>query len=735
MADGIAYIDEDGNPQTANNVTAITDDTATLTDGWYVVSGSVSHVGRITVSATTGAHLILADGCNYTVTGGMEVTLGNSLTIYGQSADSGTLTATATSDYNSGIGSSGSEVKHFGSITINGGIVIATGSSNSGSGIGSGASCLNQYGDDGLSGGFITINGGTVTGNGGGTGAGIGGGDNYGPGITYVNINGGTVRGIAGSSGTGAGGSGIGGSLGAGWIVVNITGGTVKATGHDYYGYACDIGNGYVARSGVATVITGGSVLGTRGTPLEPQPTDGNSNNVYLTTLTLTDIPNNTNIAAATCGAIIYNTKGMSTSDESSGNSKLYFYLPVSTYAENTIKTVISSGLILKNAASVSVDSSGTSVGTLSTSTLSGVVSIIGNPVEGEVLSVDTDSLEPSDYDELSYVWKRSGSDDPIGTGATYTLTSDDIGHTITVTVSTSSYLGTVTSDPTDVVTPAPVYSIELSQTGVFNFEGTNGVTFGYAAITPKSVTVTNTGNQSTGTLNVSLSGNDASAFEVTQTSSQELSAQDDKTTFTVFPKTGLAVRTAAYSANVTVTGAANELCTATFPVSFKVNAKTPADLVTYGVSSHFGTYSGSGTISATVEADLHNTEFLYIEVDGGRVDPDAQKYDFIADKSKLATDDMQISSFAIADDEVATTITLTEAYAKTFATGDHVIVAYFSDGKSDPINLKISDVPTSGTPTKTGDDNAINFLLTLGGLSLITLLALIAYRRKTQTA
>ena len=153
---------------------------------WYVVNDEINITDRITV--TGNVHLILADGCNLTASKGINVSAGNSLSIYGQTNGSGALEATRDS-YNAGIGGG------FGS----GGEVTATGG-NGGAGIGGGYNG---------SGGEVTIYGGTVTATG-YSGAGIGGGQNGNGGA--VTISGGTVT-ATGYSGAGIG-SGYGGSSG-----------------------------------------------------------------------------------------------------------------------------------------------------------------------------------------------------------------------------------------------------------------------------------------------------------------------------------------------------------------------------------------------------------------------------------------------------------------------------------------------------------------------------------------
>lgn len=259
--------------------------------GWYVVSGTVEINGRVTVNGNV--HLILTDGCSLTVNGGINVITGNSLTIYGQSGGTGSLTATANSGGYAGIG--GNAGQSGGTITINGGMVKATGSGNlngggagigggryqsggtitvnggsvvagggdgttsdqdagGGAGIGSGGGDSNYY----ASGGIITISGGSVTAFGGGTtsggGAGIGGGGNA-PGGT-ITISGGSVTAFGGGDST-RGGAGIGGGGRKFGGTITISGGVVKATGGNgtlQNGFG--IGAGGAAGSSMISFIT-----------------------------------------------------------------------------------------------------------------------------------------------------------------------------------------------------------------------------------------------------------------------------------------------------------------------------------------------------------------------------------------------------------------------------------------------------------------------------------------------
>ena len=171
------------------------------TGGWYVVNSSFTIGRRVTV--TGDVHLILADRCTLTVNGGIRVAQGNSLTIYGQSGDSGHLIAQNPGTCNAGIG--GDMNQTAGTVTIHGGTVTATGG-NSAAGIGGGS-----YG----AGGTVTIYGGRVEATGGSYGAGIGGGavskvdgSLSGAAGGQVTISGGRVKATGGNNAAGIGGGG-----------------------------------------------------------------------------------------------------------------------------------------------------------------------------------------------------------------------------------------------------------------------------------------------------------------------------------------------------------------------------------------------------------------------------------------------------------------------------------------------------------------------------------------------
>ena len=79
---GITYIDADGQTKTlTESYTTVDSNTPTTwSDGWYVAQSDITIGSRVTVSGDV--NLILADGCNLTVNGGIGVEDPNSLTIY-----------------------------------------------------------------------------------------------------------------------------------------------------------------------------------------------------------------------------------------------------------------------------------------------------------------------------------------------------------------------------------------------------------------------------------------------------------------------------------------------------------------------------------------------------------------------------------------------------------------------------------------------------------------------------
>lgn len=94
-AESVSYLDENGLQQNAMNVKQITGDDTQWTEGWYVAKGKITINNRVKLLGGD-IHLILEDGCNLTINGGIEMTqIGvppgtvtqNKLYIYAQSVD------------------------------------------------------------------------------------------------------------------------------------------------------------------------------------------------------------------------------------------------------------------------------------------------------------------------------------------------------------------------------------------------------------------------------------------------------------------------------------------------------------------------------------------------------------------------------------------------------------------------------------------------------------------------
>lgn len=102
--------------------------------GWYVADGDVTIDSRVTVNGNV--NLILKDGANLTVQGGISVPEGSMFTVYGQQNGTGNLTSIGTNG-NAGIGGSKADV-NFGTIILAAkGKIVAAGDTRA-AGIGGG---------------------------------------------------------------------------------------------------------------------------------------------------------------------------------------------------------------------------------------------------------------------------------------------------------------------------------------------------------------------------------------------------------------------------------------------------------------------------------------------------------------------------------------------------------------------------------------------------------------------
>lgn len=122
--ENITYLDENGTQQTAASATQVTNSDTQWTDGWYVAQSNITIDGTVTISGNV--HLILEDGCNLTVNGGILLQSDGNMYIYAQSTEKermGSLTATGTDAGFKEAGYDGTQT-----LTIAGGKISASGS-------------------------------------------------------------------------------------------------------------------------------------------------------------------------------------------------------------------------------------------------------------------------------------------------------------------------------------------------------------------------------------------------------------------------------------------------------------------------------------------------------------------------------------------------------------------------------------------------------------------------------
>ena len=178
-------------PQKEKECFEVNGDATVLYDGWYAVTGNVEIADRIQIKGDV--NLILADGAFLNAPAGVELSSGNSLTIWGQELGTGRLTATGTDPGvvtgSSGIG--GGRYTTCGTLTVNGGVIVARGFSWAAGIGGGGGSGRSDTTTNGGNGGTVTVNGGAVYAFGGHRAPGIGGA-NGSPGGAFI-FNGGMV--------------------------------------------------------------------------------------------------------------------------------------------------------------------------------------------------------------------------------------------------------------------------------------------------------------------------------------------------------------------------------------------------------------------------------------------------------------------------------------------------------------------------------------------------------------
>lgn len=121
--ENITYLDENGTQQTTASATQVTNSDTQWTNGWYVAQGDITIDQPVTVS--DNVYLILEDGCNLTVNGGILLTKGSNMYIYAQSTEKETMGSLTANGTDAGI-----KEANYGTptLTIAGGKITAIGS-------------------------------------------------------------------------------------------------------------------------------------------------------------------------------------------------------------------------------------------------------------------------------------------------------------------------------------------------------------------------------------------------------------------------------------------------------------------------------------------------------------------------------------------------------------------------------------------------------------------------------
>ena len=136
----VSYLDKNGAGQSCNDYEVVTANDTQWTGGWYVARGDITIDKPVTVSGNV--HMILEDGCNLTVNGGILLTQECNMYVYAQSTEKDTMGSLTANGTDAGI-----KEENFGTptLTIAGGKITASGS------------------DTGISAGSLTITDGYVS--------------------------------------------------------------------------------------------------------------------------------------------------------------------------------------------------------------------------------------------------------------------------------------------------------------------------------------------------------------------------------------------------------------------------------------------------------------------------------------------------------------------------------------------------------------------------------------------
>jgi hypothetical protein len=140
------------------------------------------------------------------------------------------------------------------------------------------------------------------------------------------------------------------------------------------------------------------------------------------------------------------------------------------------------------------------------------------------------------------------------------------------------------------------------------------------------------------------------------------------------------------------------------------VRSPVPPTPIDYPVELSFGTWSGTGDMTALVDGPL--SKFVRLTANG--IEIDSAYYTLSTGSAPIST----LSTLSASGD--TTLITLKEAYLKTLSPGTYNLIAEYTDGISDPIELIIPALPGGGgggskTP---GTGHSAGILLVIAALA-----------------
>jgi len=203
---------------------------------------------------------------------------------------------------------------------------------------------------------------------------------------------------------------------------------------------------------------------------------------------------------------------------------------------------------------------------------VSGLPTVSGTPAYNNITVSELTSTNITTNPDVQYAVSTVNNADPmtltwVGSTTFGGLTSDTDYYIYARTVQTYNYLAGAMQVSSAIKTQPRTFNISLDRSAVVTLPSS---TYGYPAQTPLSVLITNTGNQVTGALTITLSGTNPGSFTLSNTGINNI-AVGSTNSFTVVPNAGL--RAGTYSALVTVEGTAG-ITAQNFTVSFTVDPK-----------------------------------------------------------------------------------------------------------------------------------------------------------------